>query len=233
MTASSECARPIASNRLPTRHSRGCLVQSSRMRILTYSEAFNQALCEEMARDLCVVLIGKDVGAMGGVFGVTAGLVGKFDGARVMDTSIREADISGATVMGIRPMAEIMFGDFLATGDQLINHVAKTHVPLTIRGTIGAPGAAAAQHLPRTPARLDVNTRADSVKKTGRTVIVREAHGRSGPSADIAAVIAGHALDDLDTQIQRLADQNVPLPNAPALRNSIYQWLEMSPTQCA
>ncbi|MBO9344999.1 MAG: alpha-ketoacid dehydrogenase subunit beta [Chloroflexi bacterium] len=129
------------------------------MRILTYSEAINEALREEMARDPRVFILGEDVGVMGGVFGVTAGLLAQFGEARVIDTPISEAGIVGAALgaamMGMRPVVEIMFGDFLGcAGDQIINQVAKARymsggkarVPLTIRVTTGAPGAAAAQH---------------------------------------------------------------------------------------
>lgn len=129
------------------------------MRILSYSEAINEALREEMARDPSVFIMGEDVGVMGGVFGVTAGLLQQFGEARVCDTPISEAGIVGAglgaAMMGMRPVVEIMFGDFLGcAGDQIINQVAKArymsggkaHVPLVIRVTTGAPGAAAAQH---------------------------------------------------------------------------------------
>jgi pyruvate/2-oxoglutarate/acetoin dehydrogenase E1 component len=129
------------------------------MRTITYSDAINEALCEEMERDPGVFIIGEDVGTMGGVFGVTTGLVQRFGPERVIDTPISEAGIIGAALgaamMGMRPVAEIMFGDFLGcVGDQLINQVAKARymsggkarVPLTIRIATGAPGASAAQH---------------------------------------------------------------------------------------
>jgi acetoin:2,6-dichlorophenolindophenol oxidoreductase subunit beta len=129
------------------------------MRTITYSEAINEALCEEMERDPAVFVMGEDVGTMGGVFGVTAGLLQRFGAGRVIDTPISEAGIIGAALgaamMGMRPVAEIMFGDFLGcAGDQLINQVAKARymsggkarVPLTIRVATGAPGASAAQH---------------------------------------------------------------------------------------
>jgi pyruvate dehydrogenase E1 component beta subunit len=317
------------------------------MRTLTYSEAINEALREEMDRDPSVFIIGEDVGTMGGVFGVTNGLLKQFGEARVMDTPISEAGIIGAALgaamMGMRPVAEIMFGDFLGcAGDQLINQVAKARymsggkarVPLTIRVTTGAPGAAAAQHSqspeswfmnvpglkivtpatpadakgllksairgedpvlffehkmlyaakgevpegehlvefgkanvlregsdvtviaiggmvqhalaaaeelgrgvqsdasasrriscevidPRTLVPLDAQTLVDSVKKTGRCIIAHEAHKRSGPGAEIAAVIAEQALDWLDAPIKRVAARNVPLPYAPALENFV------------
>jgi pyruvate dehydrogenase E1 component beta subunit len=74
---------------------------------------------------------------------------------------------------------------------------------------------------PRTLVPLDAQTLVDSVKKTGRCVIAHEAHRRSGPGAEIAAVIAEQALDWLDAPIQRVAAKNVPLPYAPALENFV------------
>ncbi|MCL6511597.1 MAG: alpha-ketoacid dehydrogenase subunit beta [Anaerolineae bacterium] len=308
------------------------------MRILTYSEAINEALREEMTRDPSVFILGEDVGVMGGVFGVTAGLIQQFGEARVLDTPISETGIIGAALgaamMGMRPVAEIMFGDFLGcAGDQLINQVAKARymsggkarVPLTIRVTTGAPGAAAAQHSqspeawfmnvpglkivtpatpadakgllksairgedpvlffehkmlyaakgevpegdyvipfgqanvqrqgqqvtiiaiggmlqhalaaadelaadgiscevidPRTLVPLDVPTLVASVRKTGRVIIAHEAHKRSGPGAEIAALLAEHALDYLDAPIKRVAAKNVPLPYAPTLEQFV------------
>jgi acetoin:2,6-dichlorophenolindophenol oxidoreductase subunit beta len=301
-------------------------------RVLSYSDAINEALREEMARDPRVYVMGEDVGTMGGVFGVTNGLLHTFGEDRVIDTPISEAGIIGAALgsamMGMRPVVEIMFGDFLGcAGDQLINQVAKARymsggkatVPLTIRVTTGAPGSAAAQHSqspeawflnipglkivcpatpadakgllksairgedpvlffehkmlyaakgevptgdhlvpfaeariaraghdvtviaiggmrqhaldaarqlegtvscevidPRTLVPLDVDTLVNSVKKTGRVVIAHEAHRRGGPGAEIAAVLAEHALDYLDAPIARVAARNVPLPYAPA-----------------
>ena len=308
------------------------------MRTISYSEAINEALREEMQRDPNVFIIGEDVGTMGGVFGVTAGLVQTFGEERVMDTPISESAIIGAALgaamMGLRPVAEIMFGDFLGcAGDQLINQVAKARymsggkarVPLTIRVTTGAPGASAAQHsqspeswfmnipglkivCPATPADakgllkaairgedpvlffehkmlyalrgevpdddyviefgqanvlregsdvtiialgsmvqhaqaaaselahdniscevidirtlvpLDVNTLVSSAKKTGRVIIAHEAHKRSGPGAEIAAVIAEQALDYLDAPIIRVAAKNAPLPYSPTLEQFV------------
>ena len=310
------------------------------MRTITYSDAINEALREEMDRDPNVFIIGEDVGTMGGVFGVTSGLLSRFGAARDIDTPISEAGIIGAALgaamMGMRPVAEIMFGDFLGcAGDQLINQVAKARymsggkarVPLTIRVATGAPGASAAQHSqspeswfmnipglkvvcpstpadakgllktairgedpvlyfehkmlyaekgavpdedlltpfgcagilrkgsdvtiiaigsmvkhalsaaeklssgpapiscevidPRTLVPLDVPTLVESAKKTGRVVIVHEAHKRSGPGAEIAAIIAEEALDYLDSPIARVAARNVPLPYSPALEQYV------------
>jgi len=129
------------------------------MRTITYSQAIYEAMREEMARDPNVILIGEDVGVFGGVWGVSGDLVQLFGEDRVRDTPISEAAIVGAglgaAMTGLRPIVEIMFGDFLpVAGDQLVNQLAKArymsggkaNVPVTVRITTGAPGSAAAQH---------------------------------------------------------------------------------------
>lgn len=128
-------------------------------REISFSEAIREAMVEEMRRDERVFLFGEDVGTFGGVWGVSAGMLEEFGEERVRDTPISEIAIIGAglgaAMMGMRPIAEIMFGDFLmCAGDQIVNQVAKArfmsggkaNVPLTIRVTTGAPGSAAAQH---------------------------------------------------------------------------------------
>ena len=129
------------------------------MRTITYSQAIYETMREEMARDPNIILIGEDVGIFGGVWGVSGDLVKLFGEDRVRDTPISETAIIGAALgaamMGLRPIAEIMFGDFLpVAGDQLVNQLAKArymsggvaNVPVTVRITTGAPGSAAAQH---------------------------------------------------------------------------------------
>jgi pyruvate dehydrogenase E1 component beta subunit len=128
-------------------------------RQITFSEALREAMTEEMRRDSSVFLMGEDVGVFGGVFGVSAGLYAEFGEERVRDTPISEQAIVGAglgtALVGMRPIVEIMFGDFVAVAmDQVVNQAAKARymsggkaqVPLTIRITTGAPGSAAAQH---------------------------------------------------------------------------------------
>jgi len=129
------------------------------MREISYAEAIREALCEEMRRDPSVFVMGEDVGVFGGVWGVTQGMLAEFGPERLRDTPISEAAIIGAglgaAMMGMRPVVEIMFGDFLlCAGDQIANQVAKArfmsggkaNVPLTIRVATGAPGSSAAQH---------------------------------------------------------------------------------------
>jgi pyruvate/2-oxoglutarate/acetoin dehydrogenase E1 component len=119
------------------------------MPTMTYLEAIRRGLWEEMERDPSVFLMGEDIGAYGGAFKVTEGMLEKFGEDRVIDTPISESAIVGAAVgaalMGMRPVVEMQFMDFIACGfDQIVNMAAKIHyrwggaVPLVIRGPSGA-----------------------------------------------------------------------------------------------
>ena len=126
---------------------------------LTYLEAIRQGLWEEMKRDESVFLIGEDIGRYGGAFGVTHGMLDEFGPDRIRETPISEATIVatavGASLLGMRPVAEIMFMDFVFLAlDQLVNQAAKMHfmfggrttVPIVVRTPGGSGTGAAAQH---------------------------------------------------------------------------------------
>jgi acetoin:2,6-dichlorophenolindophenol oxidoreductase subunit beta len=128
-------------------------------RQLTMAEAVREALAQEMRRDPRVFLLGEDVAEAGTPFKVLSGLVKEFGPDRVMDTPISEAGFTGiavgAAMTGMRPVVDIMFGDFLFLAlDQIANQAAKVHymsggklrVPLVIRTTLGATRRSAAQH---------------------------------------------------------------------------------------
>ena len=96
----------------------------------TYLEAIREGLWEEMERDPNVFCIGEDIGVYGGAFKVTAGFLEQFGERRVVDTPISEAAIVGAAIgasfMGLRPVAEMQFADFISCGfDQIVNFAAK------------------------------------------------------------------------------------------------------------
>ena len=129
------------------------------VRELTFAEAIREALAEEMRRDPTVVLLGEDVAEAGTPFKVVKGLVEEFGKDRVVDTPISEAGFTGlavgAAMAGMRPVVDIMFGDFLTLiMDQVVNQAAKIHymsggkwkVPMVIRATMGATRRSAAQH---------------------------------------------------------------------------------------
>ena len=128
-------------------------------REITYLEAVREALLQEMRRDESVFILGEDVGVYGGAFGATRGLLEEFGPERVRDTPISEAAIAGAAagaaIMGMRPIFEIMFMDFVAISmNQLVNQAAKMRfmfggkvsVPLVMRSPAGSGTGAAAQH---------------------------------------------------------------------------------------
>ena len=118
------------------------------MATTTYLEAIRQGLWEEMERDPSVFLMGEDIGSYGGAFKVTAGMLDHFGEKRVIDTPISEEAIVGAgigaAVMGMRPVLEMQFMDFISCAfNQIVNYAAKMHfrwgqaVPLVIRGPSG------------------------------------------------------------------------------------------------
>ncbi|HEY6849581.1 MAG TPA: alpha-ketoacid dehydrogenase subunit beta [Terracidiphilus sp.] len=129
------------------------------MRELTFAQAVREALAEEMRRDERVCILGEDVAEAGTPFKVLSGLVEEFGTGRVIDTPISEAGFTGvavgAAMTGLRPVVDIMFGDFLTlTMDQMVNQAAKVHymsggkwkVPMVLRTTLGATRRSAAQH---------------------------------------------------------------------------------------
>jgi len=128
-------------------------------RELTFAQAIREALAEEMRRDQTVFILGEDVAEAGTPFKVLAGLLEEFGKDRVLDTPISEAGFTGlavgAAMTGMRPVVDIMFGDFITlTMDQMANQAAKVHymsggkwkVPMVMRTTLGATRRSAAQH---------------------------------------------------------------------------------------
>src|ERR671935_148451 len=178
-------------------------------REISLAQAVNEALAEELRRDPTVVLIGEDVAEAGTPFKVTSGLVEEFGPERVLDSPISEAGITGiglgASMTGMRPVVDIMFGDFLTlVMDQLANQAAKAHymsggrlrAPLTVRTTLVA-----------------------SAKKTGRVLVVDEGHRSYGASAELAATVAEDAFYWLDAPVRRAAAMDVPVPFSPVLED--------------
>jgi pyruvate/2-oxoglutarate/acetoin dehydrogenase E1 component len=128
-------------------------------REVTYLEAVREALVQEMRRDPEVFLMGEDVGVYGGAFGVSRGMLEEFGPERIRETPISEAAIAGAAtgaaLMGLRPVMEIMFMDFITISmNQLVNQAAKIRfmfggkasIPMVVRAPAGSGTGAAAQH---------------------------------------------------------------------------------------
>jgi pyruvate dehydrogenase E1 component beta subunit len=313
----------------------------------SFRQALNDALRSEMRRDSRVVVIGEDVAggaggtgvddAYGGIMGVTRGLVGEFGRARVIDTPITESAIvgmaAGAAMTGLRPVAELMFVDFLGVClDQILNQAAKfrymfggkARTPLVIRAMFGAGFSAGAQHSqclysilthipglkvvipsspydakglliqairdedpviflehtklydlegevsaesytvpfgeahilreggdltivalarmthvaleaafalaekgveatvidPRTTSPLDEETILESIRATGRLLVVDESNPRCSVASEIAAVVAERAFRDLKAPIRRVTAPHTPVPFSPVLENA-------------
>ena len=306
------------------------------MREITFLQAINEAVDEEMKRDSSVIILGCDVRVWGAPRGEFKGLVEKYGPDRVLDTPISETAILGgaigAAATGMRPIANIMYANFLGVcGDELINQLtpmrymfgSKIKVPVTIMSYVGAGFCSGAQHSrtlfgwlmsitglkivvpstpydakgllkaslrednptiflshrwflgkgmkgevpeedytiplgkadikregkdvtvvaiglmvhralaaaaklqdkgislevidPRTLAPLDKQTIIDSVKKTGRLVIMDEDPKTGNAAAEIAAIVADEAFDHLDAPIKRVCAPDTPVPYSPPL----------------
>jgi 2-oxoisovalerate dehydrogenase E1 component len=188
-------------------------------RQISFVEALNEALDQEMARDPTVFLMGEDVGATGGIFQVSKGLMDKYGPERVRDTPISEATFVGAgvgaAVAGYRPVVEIQIFDFVAlTMDMLVNQAAKfrfmlggkNKVPLVIRGPQGGGIRMAAQH--------SQSLEAWFTHVPGLVVV--------GPSTpyDAKGLLAAAIRDDnpvifLETKMLYVAGGNGPVPEQP------------------
>ncbi len=129
------------------------------MREITYAQAINEAMSEEMRKDDSIIFLGEDIGIYGGAFGVSRGMYEEFGPARILDTPISELAITGAAagaaMTGLRPIVEIMFSDFITLAmEQLVNQAAKNRfqfggqgsVPMVLRAPGGSGTGAAAQH---------------------------------------------------------------------------------------
>ncbi len=129
------------------------------MREVTFAQAITEAISEEMRKDPDIFLIGEDIGKFGGAFGHTAGLFDEFGKERIMDTPISEVAIMGtalgSAISGMRPIAEIMYNDFITiASDQLVNQAAKirymfggkARVPMVVKTACGSGRGQAAQH---------------------------------------------------------------------------------------
>lgn len=306
------------------------------MRQITWSQAVNEAIAEEMRRDPTIFLMGEDVAEAGTPFKVTSGLVEEFGAKRVVDTPISEPGFVGlavgAAMTGTRPIVDLMFGDFIfLVMDQLANQAAKQHymsggkleVPMVLRTNMGATRRSAAQHsqslhalvahipglkviLPSTPydakgllktairdnnpvvvfedklsyqmkgevpedeytiplgvanilregeditliatssmvqvceaaaqslealgisaevidvrcvVPLDEATLVESVKKTGRAIVVDEGHQSYGITSEIVARLNEKAFYYLDAPLTRMGAMDVPVPFSPALED--------------
>src|ERR671922_80294 len=215
---------------------------------MTYLQAISDGLREEMRRDGSVLCMGEDVGAFGGAFKVTDGFIEEFGADRVLDTPLAENSIVGvsvgAAIEGLKPVAEMQFADFISCGfDQLVNVAAKMHyrqglaVPMTVRlpsggGFSGGPfhsqnPEAWFMHSPGIKV-VAPSTAEDakgllvaSVAKTSKVLIVDEANETCAAGAQVAALVADRAFEDLDGPVRRVATPDVPIPFSPPLEQAV------------
>ena len=173
----------------------------------TLIEVISDGLREEMARDQSIVVLGEDVGVMGGVFRATHGLQEAFGEERVIDSPLAESAIIGVAIgmslNGLRPVAEIQFADFIHSALEAAERLSQEGVESEVVDI-------------RTLSPLDNETILASAKKTGKVLIVHEDNQTLGLGAEIAARIADKAFDFLDAPVSRLAAPDVPsMPYAP------------------
>src|SRR2546428_249295 len=213
------------------------------MAVMTYREALNLALREEMRRDPRVFVMGEEVGLYEGAYKVTQGLLKEFGPARVVDTPIAESGFTGlgigAAMLGLRPVVEMMTFNFaLLALDQIVNSAAKIcymsggqyNVPIVIRGPGGPAAQLAAQHSqsmetyfyhvpglkvvrPTTP--MDAKGLLKSaIRDDNRVVVVEAGAGFAGMGSEISAFVTEHAFDDLDAPVECVTGANAPMPYA-------------------
>src|SRR5436190_611357 len=216
-------------------------------RTLTFAQAVNEALSEELRRDETVFVVGEDVAEAGTPFKVLAGLVEEFGSQRVLDSPISEAGITGlgvgAAMTGMRPVVviedkmdytvkgevpdgddfTIPFGvaDVKRTGEDVtvVATSSMVRVALAAAEELEADGISAEVIDPRTLSPLDEGALVRSAEKTGRAIVVDEGHRRYGVAAELASGIADGAFYSLDAPVKRLAALDVPVPFSPPLED--------------
>src|SRR5438309_286459 len=188
---------------------------------VTYLEAIRQGIWEEMERDPAVFCIGEDIGVYGGAFKVTDGFIHHFGSERVIDTPIAESAIVGAaygaSLVGMRPVAEFQFMDFLGCAyNQIVNMV---HTALEAAETLAKEGIEVEVLDLRSLMPLDREAIAATVKKTNKVIVLHEDTKTGGLAGEIAAIINEEAFEDLDGPIVRITSLDTPVPFSPPLEH--------------
>src|SRR5437899_2312546 len=218
------CRTPSASprSRRRPRPSRSRTTSLPEPRIISFREALREGMVEEMERDPSIFLMGEEVGHYNGAYKVSEGMLARFGEARVIDTPIAETGFAGvgvgAAMVGLRPIIEFMTWNFSLTAiDQLINNAAKLRymangqftLPIVFRGPGGAAHPLAAAAI------------LASVQKTHRCVVVQEGWPFAGVAAEVVALVARDAFDDLDAPPERVTSLDVPMPYARNLEERV------------
>src|SRR5438874_1035512 len=185
----------------------------------TYLQAISDGLRLEMRHDKRVFVIGEDVGVYGGAFKVTLGFQEEFGPWRVIDAPLSETAIvggcTGAAIMGMRPVAEMQFSDFIVvtwgamvgTADEAARQLEGDGVSVEILDL-------------RTLIPWDKKAVLKSVRKTSKVVVLHEDTLTGGFGGEIAATIAEEAFEDLDAPVRRLAAPDCPVPFSPPLEKA-------------
>src|SRR2546429_182631 len=189
-------------------------------REVTYLEAISQALDEEMARDERVFLMGEDIGPYGGAFRITEGFQQKYGEWRVLDTPLSESGFVGAAIgaamMGMRPVVEMQFADFISCAfDQITEVAAKNHyrwgapVPLVIRAPFGG-GVHGGPFHSECPEGWFFHS--PGLKLVAPSTPYQEANKTGVTGAEVAALLPKECFDSLDGPIMRIAAPDTPVP---------------------
>src|SRR3989441_344265 len=211
------------------------------MPTLTYRDALNQALREEMQRDPNVFLRGEEVGVYQGAYKVSGGLLEEFGPTRIVDTPIAELGFAGigvgAAMGGLRPVIEFMTWNFAVLAlDQIVNSAAKIlyesggqiPIPIVFRGPNGAALQLAAQHsqawdswlshipglkvvAPATPADAKGLLKS-AIRDNNPAVVIEEGWPHAGVGAQVVDIIQREAFDQLDAPVLRVTQADVPMP---------------------
>src|SRR2546429_625452 len=211
------------------------------MATLTYRDALNQALREEMQRDPNVFLMGEEVGVYQGAYKVSRGLLEEFGPQRIVDTPIAELGFAGigvgAAMAGLRPVIEFMTWNFAVLAlDQIVNSAAKilyesggqVPIPIVFRGPNGAALQLAAQHsqaweswlshipglkvvAPATPADAKGLLKS-AIRDNNPVIVVEEGWPHCGIGAQVVDVIQRDAFDQLDAPVLRVTQADAPMP---------------------
>src|SRR2546428_658179 len=234
------CRTPSCSprSRRCPRPSRSRTTSMPEPRVISFREALREAMVEEMERDPSIFLMGEEVGHYNGAYKVSEGMLARFGEARVIDTPIAETGFAGvgvgAAMVGLRPIIEFMTWNFSLTAiDQLINNAAKlrymangqftlpivtwskmVHTCLGAAEELARDGVEAEVLDLRTIRPLDAAAILASVQKTHRCVVVQEGWPFAGVAAEVVALVARDAFDDLDAPPERVTSLDVPMPYA-------------------
>src|SRR5258706_442353 len=191
---------------------------------LTFLQAISRGIWEEMEADKSVFLMGEDIGRYGGAFRVTEGFLDKFGPDGVIETPLAEEGFVGAAIgaayVGLRPVVEFQFIDFIACAfDPIVNFACTSRyrwgqgVPVTFRGPWGGATKAGPVH----PRNIEMwFAHSPGIK----VIVVHEDTRTGGIAGEIAAIVNEEAFEHLDGRVVRVTAPDTPVPSAPSLEEA-------------